>query len=353
MELWKGAHDEAWNAAQQMLIDAGVTDGLPVTPPTRERVDAMLSASGVDANTCIAILPPGYEEVTWRDVAINAVMAGCRPEYLPIIGAAVSAMAAPEFNLLGIATTTGSATTCVIVNGPIVSEIGMNSGANAFGPGNRANATIGRAVQLTLQNAGGARAGETDMATLGQPGKYAFCFAENEAQSPWEPLHVERGFDRDASVVTVVGVSGTIEVVDSESPTGEALAQTFAQSMLIAGNVGTAGILGGGEPLIVMPPEHADVFKRGGLTKAQAKAAIHERARLSIDRLSPPLQVRAQASGAAPDGYLRVAKSAGDIMIVVAGGVGRKGAYVPTWSGGTKAVSREVAPFVNTDWRAG
>lgn len=342
MDLWKGAHDEAWDAAQQTLNDSGVTDGLPVTPPTRERVEAMLYACGIDGSAAIAVLPPGYEEVTWRDVAINAVMAGCRPAYLPVVGAAISAMAAPEFNLLGIATTTGSATTCVIVNGPIVAAIGMNSGVNAFGPGNHANATIGRAVQLTLQNAGGARAGETDMATLGQPGKYTFCFAENEAQSPWAPLHVERGFDRSASVVTVVGVSGTIEVVDSESATAEELAQTFAQSMLIAGNVGTAGILGGGQPLIVMPPEHADVFTRSGLGKAQAKAAIHERARMSIDRLSPPLQARAQASGAAEDGYLRVAKTADDVMIVVAGGVGRKGAYVPTWSGGTKAVSRIV-----------
>jgi hypothetical protein len=274
-------------------------------------------------------------------------MAGCRPAYLGVIGGAVAAMAAPEFNLLGIATTTGSATTCVIVNGPIVHELGMNSGANAFGPGNRANASIGRAVQLTLQNAGGARAGETDMATLGQPGKYAFCFAENEAGSPWAALHVERGFDRDSSVVTVVGVSGTIEVVDSESATGIELAQTFAQSMLIAGNVGSAGILGGGEPLIVIPPEHADVFARSGLTKDQTKAAIYERARFSIDRLSPPLRARAEASGGAQDGYLSIAKSAQDVMIVVAGGVGRKGAYVPTWSGTTRAVSRRVPAAPN------
>ena len=154
------------------------------------------------------------------------------------------------------------------MNGPIARDIGMNGGANAFGPGNRANATIGRAVRLTLQNVGGARPGEIDMATLGQPGEYTFCFAENEAQSPWPPLHVERGFDREASVVTVVGVSGTIEIVDSESRTAADLAQTFAQSMLIAGNVGGAGLLGGGEPLIVMPPEHADVFARDGCCKA-------------------------------------------------------------------------------------
>lgn len=342
MLIWQGPHDDAWDAAQEALIASGMTDGLPVMPPTRERVDAMLDACGVDRNACLGILPPAYADVTWSDVAVNAVMAGCRPRDLRVVGAAVSAMVAPEFNLLGIATTTGSATICVIVNGPVVRELGLNSGANAFGPGNRANATIGRAVRLTLQNAGGARAGEIDMATLGQPGKYTFCFAENEEESPWEPLHVERGFARDASVVTVVGVSGTIEVVDSESRRHEDLAQTFAQSMLIAGNVGSAGLLGGGEPLIVMPPEHAEVFARDGCSKALAKAAIYERALLAIDRLAPALRERAVASGAAQDGFLRVARSAEDVMIVVAGGVGRKAAYVPTWSGTTRAVSREV-----------
>jgi hypothetical protein len=197
-------------------------------------------------------------------------------------------------------------------------------------------------VRLTLQNAGGARPGEIDMATLGQPGKYTFCFAENEAQSPWSPLHVERGFEPAESVVTVVGVSGTVEIVDSESRTGADLAQTFAQSMLIAGNVGGAGLLGGGEPLIVVPPEHADVFQSDGYSKDRVKEAIFERALLSIDKLAPALRERAAASGGAPDGYLRVARAAKDIMIVVAGGVGRKAAYVPTWSGTTRAVSRKI-----------
>ena len=342
MDAWNGPHDEGWDAAQAALAESGMSDGLPVIPPTRQRIDAMLRISGVDASQPLAVLPPAYAEVTWRDAAINAVMAGCAPQYLPVVGAAVAAMAAPDFNLLGIATTTGSATVCIIVNGPIALEIGMNSGANAFGPGNRANATIGRAVRLTLQNVGGARPGEIDMATLGQPAKYTFAFAENEAGSPWPPLHLDRGFDREASVVTVVGVSGTIEVVDSESKTAEDLAQTFAQSMLIAGNVGGAGLLGGGEPLIVMPPEHADVFARAGGSKRQAKALIHERALLTIDRLAPSLRERAAASGAAEDGYLRIAQKSDDVMIVVAGGVGRKAAYVPTWSGTTKAVSREV-----------
>jgi hypothetical protein len=335
-------HDPSWDRVQEDLMRSGYTDGLPVIPPTRERVSAMLQRAAAAPDDVVGVLPPAYSEITWRDVAVNAVMAGCAPEYLPVVAAAIAAMAAPEFNLLGIATTTGSAATCVIVNGPIAREIEMNSGANALGPGHRANATIGRAVRLVLQNAAGARAGETDMATLGQPAKYTFCFAENEAESPWPPLHVERGFDAAQSVVTVVGTSGTIEVVDSESRTAGELAQTFAQSMLIAGNVGGAGLLGGGEPLVVMPPEHAQVFQADGCGKSDAKAAIYERALLHVDRLSPPLRDRALKSGAASDGHLRIAAAAADVMIVVAGGVGRKAAYVPTWSGTTKAVSREI-----------
>lgn len=342
MEIWQGPHDENWDSAQEELRARGWTDGLPVVPPTARRVAAMIEACGIDPDAALAILPPSYEGVSFRDVAINAVMAGCAPQHLRIVAAAVEAIAAPEFNLLGVATTTGSATVCLVVNGPAIKTAGMNAAGNAFGPGNRANATIGRALCLVLQNIGGARAGEIDMATLGQPGKYTFCFAENESESPWPPLHVERGYARDASVVTAVGVSGTIEVVDSESLTPEDLSQTYAQSMLIAGNVGGAGLLGGGEPLVVMPPEHAQVYSRAGWSKAQAKAGIFERARLEIDRLAPAQRERAIAGGAGANGCLRVSAQPDDIMIVVAGGVGRKGAYVPTWSGTTKAVSKQV-----------
>lgn len=338
-----GARDEdEWDEVQAALISAGVTDGLPVVPPSARRVGAMIQDARVDPDAVIAVIPPSYAPVTWRDAAVNAVMAGCAPAYLRVVGAAVAAIAAPEFNLLGIATTTGSATVCVMVNGPIVTEIGMNSGANALGPGNRANATIGRAIQLIIRNMGEARPGEIDMATLGQPGKYAFCLAENEAHSPWPPLHVERGFAAHSNVVTVMGVSGTIEVVDSDSLTPEEIAQTFAGSMLIAGHAGGSGLLGGGEPLIILPPELANVFAHAGLSKAQAKKLIWDRALLPVERCAPARLGGAMANNALQDGNLRVAAKADDIMLVVAGGVGRKGCYVPTWSGSTIAVSREV-----------
>lgn len=349
MDLWHGNNDAAWDSAQEELFTAGMTDGLPVTPPTRERVEAMLAYCGFDGNEVVTVLPPAFEQATWRDIAINAVMAGCLPAYLPVVGAAVEALAAPEFNLIGVATTTGSAWPIVIVNGPVVAALGLNVEGNVLGSGNRASATIGRAVNLTLRNVGGAKPGELDMATLGQPAKYTCCFAENEAASPWPPLHVERGFDKDASVVTIVGIAGSVEIVDSVSNTPQDLAQTYAQSMLIAGSAGSGGfgLMGGGEPLILMPPEIAATFQRGGCTKAQTKAAIWERAVLPLDRLSAAvrehqLTLRVAAEDGTVDGPLRIARNADDVMIVVTGGVGVKAAYMPTWGGSTKAVSRLI-----------
>ncbi len=337
----------SWEDAQAELEAAGLSDGLPLVPPTTARVNAMLAPHGVDPDAAVATLAPAFGQATWRGLAINAVMAGCSAADLPVIAAAAQALAAPEFNLLGVQTTTGSAATLVIVNGPVTRDIGMNAGCNALGPGNRANATIGRAVRLVLQNIGGAKPGETDMATLGQPAKYGFCFAENEAESPWEPLHVVRGFRREDSVVTVVGSGGIVEVLDSSSRRAEDALTTYVQSMLIAGTCGGGGTFGGGEPLLIMPPEHANLFEAQGYTRARVQAAIYERAQLPLDRLSPDVAAlvrrrREVAEAADIDAPLRVAAGPDDVMIVVAGGVGIKAAYVPTWSGGTRAVSRKV-----------
>jgi hypothetical protein len=287
MNTWNGTPDSGWEQAQEELELLGLTDGLPVVPPTAARVAAMLEANGYAPDGVVCKLAPMFQPAVWRDIAINAVMAGCRPDYLPVIGAALEAMAADEFNLMGVTTTTGSAAPLVVVNGPVAARVGMNCAANALGPGNRANATIGRAISLCLRNIGGAIVGETDMATLGQPAKYTCCFAENETQSPWAPLHVERGYAAGDSVVTAVATSGIVEVVDSASGRGEELAQTYAQSMLIAGTVGGSGLLGSGEPLIIVPPEQAATCKRDGYTKQKLKAAIYERAVMQLERLSP------------------------------------------------------------------
>lgn len=347
MQLWQGRTDEQWEQAQEALLASGLGDGLPVVPPTAERVERMLGAYASRAAEEICQLAPLFAAVTWQDIAVNAVMAGCTPACLNVVAAAVEALADGEFNLIGIATTTGSAATMVIVNGPAASRVGMNAGANALGPGNRANATIGRAVRLVLQNVGGARVGEIDMATLGQPAKFTFCLAENEAQSPWEPLHVERGFAREDSVATVIGSSGIVEVVDSVSRNPGELAQTFAQSMLIAGTVGGAGLFGGGEPLIVLPPELADFLHQAGCGKVEFKREIWERAVLGQEQLSAAVRDHmtgrlSGVEGIDPRAPLRVSRTPDEIMIVVAGGVGVKAAYVPTWGGATRAVSRKL-----------
>lgn len=347
MQAWPGTSEKSWDEDQERIMASGLGDGLPAVPPTADRIERMLTRHGVAADAVLCELAPLFAPVTWRELAFNAVLAGCKPEYLPVVAAAVEALAAGEFNLIGISTTTGSAGTLVIVNGPVVAAIGMNAAANALGPGNRANATIGRAVRLVLQNVGGAKPGEIDMATLGQPAKYTFCVAENEPASPWDPLHVERGFARDASVVTVVGTAGIVEVVDSCSRTPAELAQTFAQSMLIAGTAGGSGVLGGGEPLIILPPEQAAFLAQAGCGKSELKQQIWQRAVMGLDRLSPAVREHlvgrlGAVPGADSTGSIRVAEKPEDIMVVVAGGVGIKAAYVPTWGGSTRAVSRLV-----------
>jgi hypothetical protein len=342
MECWTGPSSD-YEITQAALLAAGITDGLPAIPPTADRVARMLEAAGLDPAGTLGVLPPTYVDVTWQQVAINAVMAGCTPPCLGIVGAAIAAMCADEFNLLGIATTTGSACPMIIVNGPAAVAAGMNAGANALGPGNLANASIGRALGLVLRNVGGAMPGEVDMATLGQPGKYSFCVAENEADSPWTPLHVDRGFDPAQGVVTVVGAAGNIEVNDSSSGDPADLAQTYAGSMPAAGNVGSGGTVGGGQAVLLVPPEHALLFQRGGCSKAQAAALIHARARLPLDWLGEPVRRSLAEQGAAlAHGGLPVGATPADLLLVVCGGVGRKAAYIPSWSGPTRAVSRAI-----------
>ncbi len=342
MKPWHGK-DIDFDSGQEALAATYLTDGLPVIPPTQARIATMLAANNYAADEDFAMLPPGFESATAQDIAICAVMAGCKLEYMPVLVAAVEALSDMSFNLVGIGTTTGSAAPVYIVNGPIVEKIGLNGKNNALGSGNRANATIGRAMTLILQNIGNAKPGEVDMATLGQPAKYSCCFAENIDESPWAPLHVERGFAQDASVLTVVGISGTGEVNDSNSQDAAGLAQTFAQSMLMAGISGGSGLLGGGEPLCLFPPEWAAMFHRDGFTKQQAKQMIWEQAVLPIEKLAPAQRKHRMAAASDPSAkVIRVAEKADDLMIVVAGGVGRKAAYLPTWGGTTKAISREI-----------
>lgn len=249
----------------------GWTDGLPVTPPTEERVAGMLQGTALSPDEVVCVLPPDLAECTVEKVAINAVMAGCLPEYLPVVIAAVRAAATSRFNIHGISATTYFTGPVLVVNGPVRRRIGMNSGINALGQGNRANMTIGRAVNLVVRNVGGARPGGVDRAALGSPGKLSFCFPEDEEGSPWESLSVERGFSAGDSTVTLFAGHGPIEIVDQRSRTPESLAKTFAWQLRMLGHPKIVGL---SDAIVVVSPEHARVFREAAWSKARLRQEI-------------------------------------------------------------------------------
>jgi len=221
----------SWENAQQILTDAELSDGLPLVPPTRRRLDAMVAGVAGRGHSH-GMMPPMFGDITPDAVAYQCVIAGCRPVELPVVLAAAAATLEPDFNLLGVATTTGTACVALCVHGPIARKLGINAGTNCLGPGNRANASIGRALQLCIRNIGGARAETGDMATMGQPGKYTFCFAERN-DGPFPTLTARRGLGADASAITVMGISGTAEVLpgDGEGATPEAILSPIVTAM--------------------------------------------------------------------------------------------------------------------------
>ena len=238
----------------EFLDQQGLADGLPVVPPTEERVARMLAGTSRQPGDVVADVPPNLAPATVEKVAINAVMAGCKPEYLPVVIAAVEAACTDAFNLHGVLATTYFVGPLVVVNGPVRHEIGLNCGRNVFGQGTRANATIGRALQLVVRNVGGGRPGEVDMSTLGQPGKFGACIGELEELSCWEPLHVERGFDRDQSTVTVFAAEAPRAIRDQLSRNSRSLAASMGFSLEAIAHVKLHGM---DQALLVVSPEHA------------------------------------------------------------------------------------------------
>lgn len=336
---------DSFDHVNSLLYQLGLTDGLPIVPPTTQRVELMLGGRAPDMASSIPI-PPLRGHGTLRKLAMCAVMAGCRPDYFSILIAATEAVVQPQFNLYGIQTTTGNAAPLFLLNGPAINAYELNAGANALGQGVQSNATIGRAMRLILQNIGGAVPGYTDKSTIGQPGKFSFCCAENEGASPWEPLHVTRGYNAHQSTVTAIGAAGIVELVDSNSRTATSVLTTLAHSMSIAGTVGAGGLLGGGEPLLLITPEHADLISQD-YTRLEAQRFLFETARLPLTRLPAESieRIRADrnATDSDPEADIRVATQPEDIMLVVVGGAGIKSAYVPTWGGTTQAVTRPIA----------
>jgi hypothetical protein len=319
------------------------SDGLPIVPPTAERVERMLAAVKRDRHEIVAHVAPGYGAATVERIAINCVMAGCDPAYLPVLVAATEAIADPAFNLQGIQATTNPVAVWVIVNGPYGKALNVNARFNCLGQGAWANATMGRAMRLILQNIGGALPGEMDRATQGQPAKYTFCCAENEDVSPWEPLHVERGFERGQSTVTVVGAEGTMNM-NTHSKEAHELARVFADTMI---HPPSNEYVHGGEPWLVIGPEHAEIFKRGGMSKADLKRELWEKSKMPVSALAAKEIERARDSRTEafgelqPDTLLTISPTPEEVMLIVAGGAGTHSVYVPCF-GNSRAVTRVI-----------
>ena len=330
-------------AIQALIRERRWGDGLPVIPPSMERVERMLAHNGYSPDTVVASIAPGFGVATLQNIAANAVMAGCAPEHLPLVVAAVQAVAQAQFNLQGIQATTNSVAVWVVVNGPGAQHLGINAGINCLGQGAWANATLGRALHLVLQNVGGALPGEMDRATHGQPGKIAFCCAENEAASPWQPLHVERGFRPDATTVTVVGAEGTMNM-NSHAKDADQLLDAFAQTMI---HPPSNEYTHGGEPWLILGPEHAEVLHRAGMSKADVKRELWLRSRMAAGRMTDRDRARVLDSRKEEfprielDTLLTIAPQPEDIQLIVAGGPGTHSVYVPCF-GNSRAVTVEV-----------
>lgn len=321
---------EVWEDVQAALEGAELSDGLPQVPPTLDRLNAMLEGRGAPDQSFGHVMPL-MGELTLKAVAYNCVLAGCRPAELPIVLTAVEACIEPQFNLLGVLSTTGTPAVAVCVHGPAVQELGLNAGGNCLGPGNRTNACIGRAVSLVLRNVGGARAGIADMATMGQPGKYTFCFAEGH-HAGFMPLHVRRGMKEEDSAVTVLGVSGTDEVLPAAERDGpEMVLQPIAAAMNAAIDVTSATRKPErGEQVFLISPEMADTLASHGWDLARVQAYLYE------SRRPYPYQ------GVGDLDERPLARTPEDIHPIVTGGVGIKMTYLPLWSGGSDTVTRPV-----------
>lgn len=294
------------------------TDGLPIIPPTKSRVDKFLAYSDLEPEEILAVLPPKRGKATLKKVAINSVMAGCLPNFMPVVQHVIKAVGQEKINLPGINATTHPIAISAIINGPVSSELAFNSGPGCLGPGNIANATIGRALRLCMINIAGAVPGIGDHATMGSPAKYSFCFAEAEDESPWEPLHVERGYDHKESAVTVMAAEAPHNVNDHRSTNPEDLLDTIIHTAAVAG-CNNSHVPG--EMLIIMGPEHAKTIADEGWTKYDAKRYIHENALVQAelgDRGGRKLDEKWVT-----DGMVRITRSPEDVVLVVAGGPGR------------------------------
>lgn len=335
--------NDSLEAVNDWFYDQGWTDGLPIVPPTPERVEKMLAWTDREPQDELGAVPPKYGIATVEKLAINAVMAGCLPEYFPIIITAVEALLVEQFNLYAVQSTTHPCAPLLILNGPLTRELGVNARYNAFGQGWRPNATIGRAIRLILLNVGGGVPGVLDRATQGQPAKYAYCIAENEGENPWEPLHVERGYASDESTVTVSGAEGPHNINDHVSMAAPGILTTIASTMA---GMGSNNAYAFGEPTLALGPEHAALLARDGISKADIREYVFRHARVprALWEAGGMFGMGIGEDGAFPgEAAIPLIRKPEHLMIIVAGGPGRHSSWLPTFGAMTRSVTRLIA----------
>ena len=340
-----------WDSALEAIercYELGWTDGLPVVPPTEQRVGEFIERSGRSSDEVVGELPERRREITVGKVAANAVMAGCLPEYMPVVLTATEAMLEPVFNLVGPSSSMGGAAILSIVNGPITRELNINARNNLFGPGNRANATIGRAIRLILMNACAAIPGVFDRSVIGHPGKYTYCIAEADTDTHWIPLHVERGFSADQSTVTVFAGESPRQVraVGYPEPILIALADvasSLGSNMSTSGSVGDTGIGIRQGQIVVTIAGNANLWK--DWTKAQVKEYIFDRTQRSVADLKAAMVLKGDPETGDSEAMIPLIPELDDILLVFAGGEeSNMSSVIPSW--GPKVGSTAVTKLI-------
>ncbi|MEM7404374.1 MAG: hypothetical protein AAF458_03730 [Pseudomonadota bacterium] len=325
-------------AFNEYAVEQGWGDGLPLYPPTEERVAEFVSTCHGD-NRPFDAMSPRRVHPTLPSIAANAVMAGCRPAYFPTVVAAVRAVLQPDYNLHGTLATTHPCAPALILNGPVRAELEINCAGNCFGQGWRANSSIGRALQLALRNIGGAHPGTMDRSTQGSPAKMAFCFGENEEESPWEPYHVRRGYAANDSVVTALPCEAPHNINDHGSNTGAGILMTIAGAI---SQTGANTIYRTAPYVVALGPEHAATLKRDGWTIEDMQSRLFEDTAVHVSRVSPENRANLEEWGQAPENdRFYLSRTAEDIQILVAGGPGKHSAYMPTF-GFTEVCSERI-----------
>ncbi|GAB6055623.1 hypothetical protein JCM15415_09390 [Methanobacterium movens] len=319
-----------YNKKESIMVDPDVekisldyyqkkfTDGLPIIPPTPDRVNKFYQYSKGDPQEVLAILPPLQGKATREKIAVNGVMAGCLPQFMPLLEKAVMGLGDEKFNLAGVNATTHPVAVCTLINGPVRNELEFNSKTGCLGPGNLANASIGRAIRFVLMNIAGAVPGIGDHATMGSASKYSYCFAENEEESPWDALHVERGYASPSGTLTLLGMEAPHNVNDHRSQKAEDLLDSIVHT---ASTAGCNNSHVPGELLVIMSPEHARTISNEGWGKKDVKKYIHQHAMVPVnlaDRGGRKLDEIWCKENMVP-----ITRKIDDVVIVVAGGPGR------------------------------